>query len=38
MPSHSLMPRGELVPTFPEWGSLLGHPCIRPSICSVNTV
>lgn len=34
MPSRSLMPRGELVPIFPEKDSLLGHP----SIHSVNTI
>lgn len=37
MPSHSLMPRGEPVPTIPEMDSLLGQPHIHPSICSVNT-
>lgn len=33
MPFHSLMPRGELVPIFPEKNSLIGLP----SICSINT-
>lgn len=35
MPSHSLMPRGELVPTRAE-DSLFGQPHIHPSICSMN--
>lgn len=37
MPSRSLMPRGELVPTFPERDSLLLQPHVHPPICSINS-
>lgn len=37
MPSHSLMPRGEQVPIFPERDSILGQPHIHLSICLINT-